>query len=108
MRSPALAPSFDAVHLVLCDFGKLGAAFVETQPVTTEDEVVQNMLRGEYDAPLEVIAFNIGEGWSRDVSEDIAGRVVEASRSKGTPLAEGVRHFVEKQLDEELEPELCA
>ena len=32
MRSPTLAPAFDeAVHLVLCDFGKQGLAYVETE-----------------------------------------------------------------------------
>jgi hypothetical protein len=66
------------------------------------------MLAGQYDRPLEVVAFNVSEGWSRDVSEDIAGLVVERARSEQRTLSEGARRFVEKHLDEELEPELCA
>lgn len=108
MRSPSLAPSRDPVHLVLCDFGKLGSAFVETAPVTTEGEVVEGILYGQYDSPLEVIAFDVDEGWSRDVSEDIAGLVVERARSEERSLPPGARAFVELHLDEELEPELCA
>jgi len=81
MRSPSLTPSLgptlEAVHLVLCDFGKLGTAYVETEPVMTETMVVENMLAGQYDHPLEVVAFNVAEGWARDVSQDRAALVVE-------------------------------
>ena len=108
MRSPSLGPSRDPVHFVLCDFGKLGLAYVETHPITTEAQVVEGILRGQYDDPVEVIAVSVGEGWSRDVSEDIAGLVVEKARAEDYSLPEGARHFVEKHLDEELEPKLCA
>jgi hypothetical protein len=93
---------------VLCDFGKLGSAFVETEPVTTEAQVVDNLLTAQYDQPLEVVAFSVPEGWARDVSEDIAGLVVERARAEGKSLSEGTRRFVEKHLEEELEPELCS
>ena len=112
MRSPSLAPSlgptFAPVHLVLCDFGKHGSAYVETEPVTTEATVVENILTGQYDRPLEVVAFSVDEGWARDVSEDIAGLVVERARAEDRKLAEGTRLFVERHLDEEVEPELCS
>lgn len=109
MRSPSivpLGPSQPPVHLVLCDFGKHGSAYVETEPLTTEADVVHGMLTGQYDRPLEVVAFSVSEGWAFDVSEDIAGLVVERARSEERLLSEGTRLFVEKHLDEELEPEL--
>jgi hypothetical protein len=108
MRSPSLAPSRDPVHLVLCDFGKLGSAFVETPPVTTESEVVEGILHGQYDAPLQVIAFDVDEGWARDVSEDIAGLVIEKARREERSIPASARKFVEKHLDEEVEPALCS
>lgn len=108
MRSPSLAPSRDPVHLVLCDYGSLGLAYAETPPVMTEAKVVEDILHGQYDTPVEVIAFSTDEGWARDVSEDIAGLVVEKARSEDRSLASGARAFVERHLDEELEPELCA
>lgn len=108
MRSPSIAPTREPVHFVLCDFGALGLAYVETQPVTTEAQVVDGILHGQYDDPVEVIAVSVDEGWSRDVSEDVAGLVVEKARAEDYSLAEGARRFVEKHLDEELEPELCA
>ena len=108
MRSPTIAPSDEPIHFVLCDFGRQGIAYVETEPVKTEREVVDNILRAQYDRPLEVLSVSVSEGWARDVTEDVAGRVVERARAEGIKLSEGARNFVEKHLDEELEPELCA
>jgi hypothetical protein len=108
MRSPTLAPSRDPVHLVLCDFGDLGLAYVETASVMTEGDVVENILQGQYDKPVEVVAFSVDEGWAHDVSEDIAGLVVERARKEELTIPAGARTFVEKHLDEEMEPELCA
>jgi hypothetical protein len=59
MCSPSLAPSRDPVHLVLCDFGKLGLAYAETPPILTEREVVEGILHGQYDEPVEVVAFSL-------------------------------------------------
>jgi hypothetical protein len=75
MRSPSLAPSRDPVHhLVLCDFGKLGLAYVETSPTLTEAEVVEGILHGQYDEPVEVVAFSVDEGWARVGRHCRAGR----------------------------------
>jgi len=89
--------------LILCDFGKNGTAYVETDPVKTEASVVADLVSGEHDHPIEVVAFSIAEGWARDVSEDIARAVVDRARSEGRRLPAGTRDFVERHLDEELE-----
>lgn len=109
MRSPSLVPaSEDPVHLVLCDFGRQGLAFIETEPHTTERNVVENMLHGEYEKPVQVVAVNVSEGWSRDVSEDIAHEVLERARAEERSLPKGTQDFIENVTDEELEPELCS
>jgi hypothetical protein len=41
----------------------------------TESEratLLQNMLEGQYENPVRIVAFNTAKGWSRDVTEDIA------------------------------------
>ena len=107
MRSPTLAPGVEEpVHLVLCDFGRLGLAYKETEPVTTERTVIENMLSGEYDKPVQVVAFSVYEGWARDVSEDIAHEVLERARKENRAVPVGTQTFLEELLDEELEPEL--
>jgi hypothetical protein len=34
--------------------------------------VIRDLLDGQYSDPVRVISFNTAEGWSRDVSEDVA------------------------------------
>ena len=34
--------------------------------------LVRNLLDGQYESPVRIIAFNTAEGWSRDVTVDIA------------------------------------
>jgi hypothetical protein len=73
MAHASLVPSFNEdVHLVLCDFGRVGLAYVETDPAEADaTTVVQNLLHGQYERPLRVLALNADEGWARDVSETI-------------------------------------
>ena len=34
--------------------------------------LVRNLLDGQYESPVRIVAFNTAEGWSRDVTVDIA------------------------------------
>jgi hypothetical protein len=99
LRAP-LVPEHDAdMHLVLCDFGRAGLAYVETDPSEADQAtIVGGLLEGQYERPQQVIAFNPAEGWCRDVSEDIAGRVLQAAERQHRVLGEGTRDFVERQL----------
>lgn len=58
---------------MLDDFGFLGRAWRETDEADTNREtLVQDLLDGQYDSPVRIVAFNTAEGWSGDVTEDIA------------------------------------
>jgi hypothetical protein len=46
-----------------------------------------------------VVAFNIAEGWSRDVTEEIAEAVLERGETEGD-LSESAKKFVECVLGE--------
>ncbi len=102
--SPSLVPSFNAtVHLVLDDFGKLGRSYLETDEDKADLEtVVRNMLAGEYRSPLRVVAFNTGEFWSRDVSQDVAWEVIKRAVETATRLPEATHNFVAAHLGEEV------
>jgi hypothetical protein len=76
-RSPSIAadlPDDQDVYLVLDDFGeRLGRAWRETSEERTDREtLISDLLRGEYMSPVRIVAFNTEEGWSRDVTVDIA------------------------------------
>jgi hypothetical protein len=58
---------------------------------------VRNMIGGQYARALRVIALNPSEGWSRDVSEEIAIAVLTAARTEGRELPAGTNEFVEEQ-----------
>ena len=95
MSSPSLVPTIDqTVYLVLADFGKLGSAFVEADPRrNSRDELVKDFISGQYDEPLQVVAFNTVEGWSRDASLEIAGEVATVARTKQRPTRSGCRYL---------------
>jgi hypothetical protein len=44
---------------------------------------------------LRIIAFNTGEGWSRDVTREIAEKVLDLN-NMGTALGAVAREFVER------------
>lgn len=96
MRSPSLAPSSGPDHIVLCDFGRLGLAWREIEPNTSELQVVEGIISGQFDKPVRVVAFDPAEGWSRDVSEDVAVAIAERARKNEIDLGKGAREFVEQ------------
>ena len=76
--SPSIAPfgPEQDTYLVLDDFGRLGQAWRETNVDTANREtIIRHLLSGEFNNPVRIIAFNTAEGWSRDVTVDIADEV---------------------------------
>ncbi len=85
------------VHLVLEDFGVLGRAYRETDEAHADAAtVIERILRGDYSAPLQVIAFNLESGWVRDVSAQIARALIAKTGSDGLP--DHARSFVERHV----------
>jgi hypothetical protein len=73
--TPSIVPSdYDqTVYLVADDFGKPGRCWREADYELTDLETtIQDLLGGQYQNPIRVIAFNTAEGWSQDVSKDVA------------------------------------
>ena len=58
-------------------------------------------MTGQFNNPVRVVAFNTSEGWSRDVSEDVAREVVRRVAESGRPLAASSRQFVEAYVDDD-------
>ena len=57
---------------------RLGRAYCETgEDEADENTVIENILNGQYSHPILVVAFNTAEGWSRDMTEDIARAVLD-------------------------------
>ena len=108
MARASLVPSLDEdIHLVLCRFGRAGFAYVETDPKEADaTTVVRNLLNGQYGEPLRVVAVNVEEGWSRDVSETIAYKVQQIARQDDLELTDGTLAFIDAHTETALQPSL--
>jgi hypothetical protein len=77
--SPSISPdgSDQDIYLVLNDFGRIGRGWCGTDENGADRAtLVRDLLAGEYNNPVvRIVAFNTSEGWSRDVTVDIADEV---------------------------------
>ena len=52
---------------------RAGRSWRETDEArTTREAVMVDLLDGQYNDPVRVVAFNTAEGWARDASQEIA------------------------------------
>ena len=73
--SPSMVPSEGGVdtYLVLEDLGRFGRVWRETAEGDANREMlIHDLMDGQYSRPARIVAFNAAEGWSRDVTVDIA------------------------------------
>jgi hypothetical protein len=107
MQRPVSEPSDDVtIFLVLNDF-KTGLAYVETAPAEADREtIVQNFLSGQYGNALRVVAFHTAEGWSWDLSEDIALEILQRAVDADKSLSEATLHFISRHVVDLANPTL--
>jgi hypothetical protein len=87
------------IYLVLNDHGQFGIAYDETDPAEADHEtIIRNFLSGQYSNALRVVAFNTAEGWSRDVSEDIASEVLDRAFDADDNLSEDTKRFIDRHV----------
>ena len=89
-------PSQD-VFLVLDQFGeRLGRAWRETDENDTDYEtLIRYLLEGQCNNPVRVVAFNTDEGWSRDVSDDVADELRERCAQQRGAVPDFLLDFLE-------------
>src|SRR5689334_20300497 len=102
VSSPPLVPEgFDVdVYVVLEDYGQIGRAYREVDEEKGDREtLIRHLIEGQYEHVVRIVAFNTAQGWSRDVSTEIAREVVERARAEGEELTGPVRQFVDWELE---------
>jgi hypothetical protein len=78
--------------MILAD--ALGMAWRETDPADTNlKTVIRDLLDGQYADPVRIVAFNTAEGWSRDVSEEIARELRARCDSESRDVPDCIRDF---------------
>jgi hypothetical protein len=97
MRSPSIAPTGQPVYLVMDDLGSNGRVWCEADTASIELEtVIADLLNGQYKNPVCVVGFNVGEGWSTDVSADVAHEL----RRRCDEQARDVPFFLQDFVDQ--------
>ena len=92
----------ETVYLVADDFGRLGRAWREADYEATDPEtVIRDLLTGQYNNPVRVIAFNTAEHWLEDVSEDIARELRRRCDLQMRKLPDAISDLLEKHEDQD-------
>ena len=88
---------------MLDDFGKDGRIYRETAEAEADLEpVIRDILDGQYNNPACVVAFNVAEGWAREVSGDVAREVLKRAISENKSLPGTVHDFIARETGEEI------
>ena len=83
------------VYLVVDDLGSYGEVWREIETVRTDRAaLITDLISGQYSRPVRVVSFNTTEGWSRDVSADIAREVRRRCDLQRAVMSEGLQDFV--------------
>ena len=99
-RSPSIVPGGEpAVYFVMDDLGgRLGRIWREVEAEATDYEtVIRDLLSGQYSNPVRVVSFNTAEGWSRDVSAEVAEDLQQRCHLESRELPESLMAFIESQ-----------
>jgi hypothetical protein len=99
--TPSIVPNGDnrTIYLVLNDFGPLGRAYCEASEDRSDMETtISDLLSGQYDNPARVVAFNIADRWSEDVSEDIAREIMRRVGLAGDAVPPSLVGFIDSHL----------
>lgn len=94
---PSIVPDGQepTVYLVLNDFGRYGRAYSETSEERADLETtIADLMTGQYDRPVRVVAFNTAEGWSADVAREVMRRLDLA----GDELPSALESFVDQHV----------
>jgi hypothetical protein len=62
------------------------------------ETTIADLITGQYDRPVRVVAFNTAEGWSANVSEDVAREIMRRLDLAGDELPAAVEAFIDQHL----------
>jgi hypothetical protein len=105
MRRSSWTPSIvtsdtdETVYLVIdCDRAGRRCVWREADVGATDIETVTDLLDGQYPDPENVVAINLAEGWSQDVSRDIAREIKHRCDMQACDPPSCVQDFVARYV----------
>ena len=108
-QTPSLAPDFNFDAYLVVDELETCSVYREADEFeANRGEVIQQITEGQFHKAVRVIAFNIAEGWSRDVTEDIANEIMDHALRKAEHLSRSAQEFVERMLKQDVPARISA
>jgi len=95
--TPTIVPygADQTLYLVVDRFGRFGSIHRETDVERTDLEtIITDLMSGQFNDPVRVVAFNTLEHWSEDVSKQIADEMQTRCDIEGVAIPEHVIDFV--------------
>jgi len=95
--TPTIVPygADQTLYLVVDRFGRFGSVYRETDVERTDLEtIITDLMSGQFNDPVRVVAFNTLEHWSEDVSKQIADEMQIRCDIEGVAIPEHVIDFV--------------
>jgi len=84
------------MYQVLDDLGKHRVWCEMDEARANEQGIIDDILNGRFKRPVRVVAINIDEGWSLDVTKDIAAKLLDDACTQGRSLTAPAWEFVER------------
>ncbi len=83
------------LYLVVDRMGRLGGVDREAEVERTDlESIISELMSGQFNDPVRVVAFNTLEHWSQDVSGDVAAEIQTRCDIEGVPVPEHIQDFV--------------
>jgi hypothetical protein len=96
--TPSIVPNGadQTVYLVVDRFGSLGTAYRETDIERSDLETtIADLMSGQFNDPVRVVAFNTAEQWAQDVTRVVALEIQSRCDIDGHDVPETLRDFVD-------------
>jgi hypothetical protein len=97
-RLPSIVPdNIDRdIYIVMDDFGLQAQVWRETNDAEADRAtLIHDLLDGQYEAPIRIVAFNTAQGWSRDVTKEIASELRQHCADRGE-IPSSLHDFLEE------------
>jgi len=98
--SPGFVPygADQTVYRVVDRFRASNSGYRDIEVERTDLEtIIRDLMSGQFNDPVRVVAFNTLEHWLKDVSADVAAEIQTRCDIDGEPVPEYVEDFVQRQ-----------
>ena len=94
-RSDPIVPygADETIYLVVDSLGASRETETERADLGT---LISDLLSGQFNCPVRIVAFNTLEHWTMDISRDVAAEIQSQSDMEGLPVPEHLKDFVDR------------